>query len=339
MARRDLLRVSLSRPTFAAQRHLLVRATSGTSGKPIALRPLRYIVYDDIKEYIRRQKLYFRVAFAVVGGASIVVAIVAYRSGHSADDSPAERIKATFVAGSVPEVWTSIDASADIARDALLADIQSLLRPAATRKYGVIIGETGTGKSTLVRQAARTVAAGSASGVVCVDVCDVPKFATDLATVLGVSAETVSLEVAARRRVMHTTKEESSFDPSVEPLATWLRISTPLKEAARLFFLEHHRPMTLVIDGVDALAREQPAFLESLQDFAKTAADSGTLRVVFVSSDKAAVERMKPRSSWSRARKPLEVGDVPDADAVAYLVKRGVSIVTAGEKAYFANLV
>jgi hypothetical protein len=102
-------------------------------------------------------------------------------------------------------------------------------------------------------------------------------------------------------------------------------------EAATLFFLEHHRPMTLVIDGVDALAREQPTFFDILQDFAKTAADSGTLCVVFVSSDKAAVERMKPRSSWSRARRPLEVGDVPDADAVAYLVKRGVSIVTAGK--------
>ena len=81
LARRVPLRSSFSRP-IAVQRHSIVlrRATSGTPITP-PLRPLRIIVYDDLKAYVRRQKLHFRVALIVAGGLSIVVAIIAYRSG------------------------------------------------------------------------------------------------------------------------------------------------------------------------------------------------------------------------------------------------------------------
>jgi len=58
--------------------------------------------------------------------------------------------------------------------------------------------------------------------------------------------------------------------------------------------------MTLVIDGVHKLVEEDPKFLDKLQDFAKTAADTGNLNVVFVSSDETALVHMKGRSSWSR---------------------------------------
>lgn len=92
--------------------------------------------------------------------------------------------------------------------------------------------------------------------------------------------------------------------------------------AASAFRRKYKRPMTLVIDGVHKLETDDPKFLDKLQDFAKDAADTGSLNVVFVSSDKTALVHMKSRSSWSRASKPLEIGDIPDAAAVAFLERR-----------------
>ena len=280
------------------------------------------------------KRFYIRVALAAAGILSVGVGALAFQQLGAFRKwsfvSPARRILATFEAGSVPEKWSDADAKADVVRDAHLIDMQGLLRPRASNAYGIVVGEHGTGKSTLVRQAARSVAPGQANGVVCIDVDDVPNFGMDLAATLGISGEDVSLEVAARRRLMMVTKEESPFDLSTEPLTSWLRVRAPLDEAARLFFAKYQRPMTLVIDGADALAKEQPLFLDRLQDYAKATADAGHLRVVFVSSDKTAIARMKPRASWTRSLVPLEVGDVSDADAVAFLVKRGLCRVSAG---------
>ena len=102
----------------------------------------------------------------------------------------------------------------------------------------------------------------------------------------------------------------------------WQDYNTMVKEAATAHRRKYNRPMTLVIDGVHKLAIKNPELLENLQDFAKDAADTGSLNVVFVSSDKPALVHMKSRSSWSRAATPLEIGDIPDDDAIAFLKRR-----------------
>jgi len=82
--------------------------------------------------------------------------------------------------------------------------------------------------------------------------------------------------------------------------------------------------MTLVIDNTQKLASAKPEFLDTLQDFAKDAADSGNLQVVFVSSDFTVLARMQRRSEWSRCAQPLEIGesDVSEQAAVSYLMAR-----------------
>ncbi len=80
--------------------------------------------------------------------------------------------------------------------------------------------------------------------------------------------------------------------------------------------------MTLVIDNAQKLARAKPEFLEVLQDFAKEAADSGNLRVVFVSSDFTVLAHLQRRSEWSRCTHLIEIGegDISEGAAVEYLM-------------------
>ena len=82
--------------------------------------------------------------------------------------------------------------------------------------------------------------------------------------------------------------------------------------------------MTLVIDAADLVAKKSEEFFHDLQEFAKKCADKKTMSVVFVSSEGVVLPLLMRASSWSRAHDPFEVGDIPDVDAVTYLVKRGV---------------
>jgi len=82
--------------------------------------------------------------------------------------------------------------------------------------------------------------------------------------------------------------------------------------------------MTLVIDAADLVAKKGPDFFKDLQDFAKKCADKQSMTVAFVSSEGIVLPLLTKSSAFSRAHAPFEVGDIPDADAVEYLTKRGV---------------
>jgi hypothetical protein len=112
---------------------------------------------------------------------------------------------------------------------------------------------------------------------------------------------------------------------SSEPLFSFSLLEEDLAAAAAAFKDEHGRPMVLVFDSVDRLAKGAPEFLAFLQDFAKDCADKGNLRIVFITSDGSALPLLMSRSSWSRAKKPpFEVGEISDEDAIGYLKNRGV---------------
>ena len=81
----------------------------------------------------------------------------------------------------------------------------------------------------------------------------------------------------------------------------------------------------LVIDAADYVAKTNPVFCNDLQDFAKVCADAGSLRIIFVSSEGAALPLMHVSSAWSRMLKPpYEVPDIGSEEAVAFLVRRGL---------------
>jgi len=107
-----------------------------------------------------------------------------------------------------------------------------------------------------------------------------------------------------------------------------------LLKAAAAFRTKHGRPAVLIIDAADYLAKKRPGFFSDLQDFAKVCADAGSLRVVFVSSEGAALPLMRASSAWSRLLKPpFEVHDISDDAAREFLVSRGMDAPGAAEEA------
>ena len=295
------------------RRHL----SADTTAAP-PLRPLRHRMYDDFQEWWRRRVLFLRIAG---GTAAVALVLAVYWARAHGPPLLRKGILDAFVAGSVPREWDADDALADVPRPELHAALAHLLRPAATKTYAVIVGEHGSGKSTAVRKAARASSDGP-NGVVFIEINEVRKFSLDLASCLNLAVPEIDWVGAGRRRLEGTTKDEKGVSFADEPLATWLALCDTLKEAAADFRGKYKRPMTLVIDGVHKLVKEDPKFLDKLQDFAKTAADTGNLNVVFVSSDKTALAHMKGRSSWSRASTSLEVGDIPDDAATTFLEHR-----------------
>ena len=191
------------------------------------------------------------------------------------------------------------------------------------------------GKTTAVRQA--LTALKRPRGAVYIDCPEsADEFSVSLAGLIGFRDQ-LDIIGRVRRLVESTTKEEKILGTKDEPLATFRRLRQPLIDAAATFKSIHGRPMVLVIDSVDFLAKQCPAFLEILQDFAKKRADDGNLRAVFISSDGSALPLLMARSSWSQAKKPpIEIGEISDGQGVDHLMKNGVPVDIA--KLAVANL-
>jgi KaiC/GvpD/RAD55 family RecA-like ATPase len=273
-------------------------------------------------------------SLAVKAGLSLLGAgALGYTWWHNRPAVVAGNVLQTFESGGRPgwgEEFTD-DAAADIKRLDVEAQLAELFFRPGRAGYVLIMGEHGTGKSTAVRRVVRNRE--GINGAVYVNVPDdLKKFGDAVSEAVGFTTETVDAEGGARRRINATTKEERTPKPSEEPMATWSAVSDSIKAAAIKFHDKHGRPAVLVIDSVELIAKEAPEFLTKLQNFAKQRTDSGTLRVVFISSDGSVLKQLKSQSAWSRALKPpFEVGDIPDADAVEFLKGKGVAEEQAAE--------
>jgi hypothetical protein len=293
---------------FSAPRRAL--ASSLEAPPPLAHRVFAW--------YVRATRL--KLGLLAAGGTVAVLAAWSAWSEHAVG----RRMLAAFEAGGRPGWERGFDDSdADVDRHELVAALSALLHPPVARDYTVIVGENGTGKSTAVRQAVRAL--GAPKGVVYFDAPELlPEVSSHLAETVGFSTDVLDPWGAFRRWASRTTKEEADPKLKEEPVATWMKVKHALEATADSYKAKHGRPMTLVIDAADLVAKESETFFGRLQEFAKKCADKKTMSVVFVSSEGVVLPLLMKASSWSRAHDPFEVGDIPDADAVAYLVKRGV---------------
>ena len=261
----------------------------------------------------------------IVGGTVGVISVAIYMSYFNVPVMPPLEPAADSVLRAFEEGrgLKTFDKMAMIDRKALVGNLMPILQPQESSSYVVIVGENGTGKTTAVRQALS--ASKSPKGAVYFN-CPiaVDKFSIKLASLVEFRDQ-LDVSGGARRRIESTTKEEKVPDLKDEPLATFTILMQPLTDAAAKFKANNGRPMVLVIDSADRIAKKNPDFLGELQDFAKDCADDGNLRIVFISSDGSALPLMMARSSWSRAEKPpFEIGEIPDDQAVEYLTKKGV---------------
>ena len=229
---------------------------------------------------------------------------------------------AVFEAGGKPG-WDAAfdDAVEQVVRPAVAADITTILRPGPDfHKYGAIVGACGTGKSTAVRQAIRALAAESKNtskdvGVVYFTtpsaMCD---FSAQLARVVGYYTPTYFFSGVTKERAVLPIAGD-------EPIATWVPVSNLLVKAAVKYKARHGVAPTLVLDAMDLVAKQDPAFFATVQDFAKATADGGLLRVVFVFGDGHALPLLLSSSASTRLV-TYEIGDIADEDAIAYLQSR-----------------
>ena len=173
-----------------------------------------------------------------------------------------------------------------IPRPDLLKKLSSVLTPtAAPEQFFLICGEQGTGKTTGVLQACEMVEGGGGQrggGVVYVMVQnDMPKkLAVNLGRAFGYhfhQVRLIDLLVSKREwELQPHSLQDDAVDEALKKLA---------KLAAR-YKKKHGVGIVLVLDGADRLAEVKHAQeqLERLIQFAKDQADSGCIKVVFVSS-------------------------------------------------------
>jgi hypothetical protein len=269
---------------------------------------VRFTFCEEIPGYDKRVGLILK-GFALVGA----IGAAAWFCGFAVDNFssiaiPGQVIVTVLEDGSGYQTYERVDSTTAIKRECIHQALSAILAPQESRHYVVVMGGSGTGKSTAVRQVLASLS--HPVGALYFD-CppNVNLFSQQLAKQLQCRYER-GLQLG---------------DLTAEPFNTFAAVQGSLLEAGSLYKAKHNRPLVIVIDSADLLAERCPAFLESLQDFAKDCADRGTIRFVFICGDGPALPLLMVRSAWSRAEKPaFEVGEIPSADAVKYLEVSGV---------------
>ena len=189
-----------------------------------------------------------------------------------------------------------IPATFKVDRPDVVQRIQAILQPTPEDKkynYFVVVGGTGTGKSTAIREAVSGLP--SPRGAI---YCDAPPdpavLAVALAEAVDYDPNTIDLFGRLKRLISLRTEEV----PKVE-------LNALLRELARLavaYEAKHGRQPVLVIDAADFIAKRDPVLMRSLQDFAKGQADKDGIRIVFASCEGPTLPLMMASSSIERGK-------------------------------------
>ena len=269
----------------------------------------------------------------IIAGGAVLAAVSAYYIWSTESEvGVVSDMRGVFEAGGVAGWGAGFtnDKLASVARPDVEAGLASVLRPSSVVvKYAVIVGPSGTGKSTSVRKVVRALIAegegGAGAGVVYFTTRELlADFSQDLAKAVGYRTP-IDFFDRIRRFVTGETKEQAAAPQQrYEPRATWSPLSRLLAASATMYKEKHGKAPTLVLDAMDLVAKKDSVFFSEVQDFAKACADGGIMRVVFVFSDGDALPLLLSSSAGSRCDKDqvYEVGDISDADAIKFVVSR-----------------
>ncbi|CAI2190537.1 19455_t:CDS:2 [Funneliformis geosporum] len=193
-----------------------------------------------------------------------------------------------------------------IKREDLEKRLKEMLRISSEMgTYFLIVGEHGTGKTTLVRNTILKLE--KPKGVAHFECpSDINHFAKKLAKHLNCELYTYRFRDVIMQWMTNAIRKEP-VDNLKYP--SWELLSMRLSNVASYYMRKHKRPIILVLDQVDRIAKQDPIFFGILQDFAKDHADRRSIIIVFIAT----------RSAWSRVTIPFEVGDIPDEQAIKFL--------------------
>lgn len=261
-------------------------------------------VLDFCREVLqKRAKFYF-------GVAGILVLVSGYFWYKESEWCITREMRSVFESGGTPGWDKNCDDTVAelVERPALVADLQALLSPDRKEHlYHVIIGDEGTGKSTAIRGAIRSLAPPKA--VVYCEVKEAVDFVKDLARVVGYRPS-----FSLRARFWRWIQGEKFK----LPVLTWGQLQQKLDDVSKIT----QQPLVVVLDSADHLFEEDPEFFAKLQRGAKAAADHGSPIYVFVLTKGRGLALLRSHSEWSRAAVPFEVRDVSDDKAVKVLLAK-----------------
>jgi Cdc6-like AAA superfamily ATPase len=171
-----------------------------------------------------------------------------------------------------------------IPREALVEEIRRLTTPAEEgRRYPLVIGEHGTGKTSLIKLAVSGI--GEPKGVIYVDIpleCDEEADVAEVVRIgLGWSRDPIidSSERNYSSSLLIVLKANRFAAASLrEILQYFSRLAIKYKQ-------EYGKVPVLIIDNANRLAQKQQKLLNLFQDYAKNAADKWITTVVFMSSE------------------------------------------------------
>jgi hypothetical protein len=244
-----------------------------------------------------RAKLYLGVG----GGLALALGYAWYKESEGCISREMLNV---FESGGAPD-----DIVAELVeRPTLVADLQTLLKPDLTdHLYYVVIGDEGTGKSTVIRAAIRSLA--SPKAVVYCEVRSSLDFVGDLAKIVGYRPS-----FSLRARFWRWMQGEDFK----APVLTWGQLQSKLASVAKIA----SKPLVIVLDSADRLFEEDPEFFSKLQRDAKAGADHGSPIYVFVLTKGRGLTLLRSHSEWSRAALPFEVQDVSNDQAVKVLLAK-----------------
>ncbi|CAF1266341.1 unnamed protein product [Adineta steineri] len=223
-------------------------------------------------------------------------------------------IKYTFRFGSCPNFKFPEDQLLE--RKELLDTLTSIVTPVPDKlvsSYYIVVGDHGTGKTTLIRQAARK----AGGGVIYVDVpSNVEKFGASFARAIRFNfKEHLRLSTWIESKMFGSPPDEGKE-------ASWERVLLSFRKYAHHYRKKHGRVPVLIFDNCDSLAKKDQKMLEALQDSAKIAIDDSQWITVFVASIGETPEQMEGRSSITRASSFIQITDLSEEEAMTYLTEK-----------------
>ena len=211
-----------------------------------------------------------------------------------------------------------VDDNATVARPELLNQLLTILQPKPTAsQYYIILGESGVGKSTAVRQTIKQLEDPRGVIYIMAPSADSSAFVARLAETTKYR-KAVDFWGRLRRYIA-----DDRVTVSEVSVGLWPRLEKKLLEVGKAYLAKYKRPPVLVIDAADKIYKEDPKLLFHIQALAKDGADSGCLRVVFVISETSAFEMLDSHSHASRSEVFL-VDEIEDNEAVEYLDSKDV---------------
>ena len=193
---------------------------------------------------------------------------------------------------------------------------QNLLKTG--KQFGVEVGPTGTGKTSI----ARNLANKHPKGTIYCELREPSLFTTELAKELGMKTEPsnfidILLSYYSKTYTLYYSLPSNNSKALDKVMDTFTSV-------CKKFYTEYHHHPTLFIDRIDLLAKTEEETFSHLLMQAKRLANDSVATIVLISSEGTVVPIIQAFSGSSRSTRMFEIGDVEGDLAEEHLIKMGL---------------